>query len=120
MRHIESQHQQSLIKWWDLQCSRWDAHHFELYANPNGGKRDKREAARLKAEGVRPGVSDLFLAIPAGEYHGLYIELKAPGGKATMLQNQFIRRARARGYRAEVCVEWLTARDLIVEYLEAT
>jgi hypothetical protein len=54
---------------------------------PNGGLRTKREAALLKAMGVRSGVADLIL------FHGgkLYaLEIKAPGGRATEAQLQFL------------------------------
>ena len=37
-----------------------------LYAVPNGGYRNAREAARFKAEGVRSGVPDLCLAVSNG------------------------------------------------------
>lgn len=43
---------------------------------PNGGRRNKAEAAKLKAMGVRKGIPDLFLPIPRQGYHGLYIETK--------------------------------------------
>lgn len=36
--------------------------------------------------GVRKGVPDLFLSVPNDEYHGFYIELKKPGGKASTEQ----------------------------------
>lgn len=42
-----------------------------IYAVPNGGHRSKSEAGKLKAEGVRRGVSDMH--IPALK---LWIELK--------------------------------------------
>lgn len=47
-----------------------------LFAIPNGGSRDIREAVRLKRQGVKAGVSDMFLPIPNSMYHGLFIELK--------------------------------------------
>lgn len=46
-------------------------------AVPNGGKRNVREAARLRAQGVRAGVSDLLVFWPPGRV--AMIELKAPG-----------------------------------------
>ena len=46
------------------------------YAVPNGGKRNKLEAVRLKREGVKSGVWDCFLALPMGNYSGFYIEFK--------------------------------------------
>lgn len=55
--------------------------------SPNGGLRDKREAAKLKAMGVRPGVSDLILFHRSRLY---CLELKAKGGRAQQEQLQFI------------------------------
>lgn len=46
-------------------------------AIPNGGKRNIREAARMKAQGVRAGVSDLLVFWHPGKV--AMIELKAPG-----------------------------------------
>lgn len=57
-----------------------------LHAIPNGGSRGdgtKRGAmisgANMKAEGVKTGVSDLFIPVARHGYHGFYIEMKAPG-----------------------------------------
>lgn len=47
----------------------------EIIAIPNGGSRSRSEGARLKAEGVKAGVSDLF--IPAWL---LWIEFKRSDG----------------------------------------
>lgn len=47
------------------------------FAIPNGGQRNKIVAAKLKAEGVRAGVLDVFLPIPRGGCHGMWIEFKA-------------------------------------------
>ena len=73
----EAQEQCELIKWADS-CVKTNIHPelAMLYAVPNGGRRDKAEAAHLKMQGVKAGVPDLCLAVPKGKYHGLYIELK--------------------------------------------
>ncbi len=57
-----------------------------LYHIPNGGKRNEREAAALKRQGVRAGVPDLCLPVAKGKYHGLYIELKY--GKTNQLKTK--------------------------------
>jgi hypothetical protein len=44
-----------------------------MFAIPNGGSRDKREAANLKAEGVKSGVPDVFLPVPRHNYLVLFI-----------------------------------------------
>lgn len=50
---------------------------FFMHHIPNGGKRDKVTAKkRLKAEGVKPGVPDVFLPVARKGFHGLYIEMK--------------------------------------------
>lgn len=69
-----------------------------IYAVPNGGHRHKATAARQKAEGVRAGVLDLALDAPRGNYHGLKIEMKAPGGKISEAQYREIVSAGERGY----------------------
>lgn len=50
-----------------------------IFAIPNGGRRGKSEALRLKCEGVTPGIPDLF--IPAWK---LWVEMKVEkGGKVS-------------------------------------
>ncbi len=72
-KHPEDDLQAELIRL--IQMKGWGNF---IFAIPNGGKRDAREAARLKAQGVKAGVSDLFVSAMRGGYGGFYIELKAP------------------------------------------
>ncbi len=51
-----------------------------LYHIPNE-RTDKVQASILKATGVKAGVPDLHLPVPAGSYHGLFIEMKSLDGK---------------------------------------
>lgn len=74
-----------------------------MHAIPNGGKRDLRTAARLKAEGVKAGVPDICLPLPAGGFHGLYIELKTNKGRLSSEQEEWIAGLTAAGYRCAVC-----------------
>ena len=53
-----------------------------LYHVPNEGKRTWRTGARLKSEGLKPGVPDICLPVARGKYHGLYVELKLVAGGA--------------------------------------
>ena len=95
-----------------------------LIAIPNGGKRNASEAARMKKQGVKAGVSDLFLALPSKQFHGLWIEMKAPktnaspAGKPTQVQLDWLDRMAAAGYAAQLCFGWQAAKDAITEYLQ--
>lgn len=64
---------------WCAQQAKTDPRLKWVHAIPNGGERNKITASRMKAEGVRSGVADVFIPIPCGQYHGLYIEFKKPG-----------------------------------------
>lgn len=88
-----------------------------LYHIPNGGRRDRAEAARLKAEGVKAGVPDLCLPVARGGWHGLYIELKVPGNRPTQNQREWLEQLRGQGYAAVVCYGFDEARRAIEEYL---
>jgi hypothetical protein len=54
-----------------------------VYHVPNGGKRNEREANKLKAMGVLAGIPDVHTAIPAAGYASLYIEFKETGNKTS-------------------------------------
>ena len=63
-----------------------------LFAIPNGGARHIKTARELKAEGVRKGVPDLFLAYPHNGYSGLFIEMKKRyGGRVSPEQKAYWR-----------------------------
>ena len=76
-----------------------------LFAVPNGGKRSKAEAARLKAEGVQPGIPDMMLAVPMRGVPGLFIEMKRSdgGGRVSKDQREVIELLREQGYQVNVC-----------------
>ena len=116
MNHPESNEQQALFQWVEYAKSRYPELDL-LYHIPNGGKRDKLEAARLKREGVKAGVPDLCLPIARGGFHGLYIELKAGKNTATPLQRQWITALNREGYAAAVCTGWEQAAEVIGDYL---
>lgn len=84
---------------------------------PNGGKRSKSEAARFKRTGVKAGVSDIFLPVARGGYHGLYIELKALDGKLSAEQERFITAVKEQGYFAVVAYGGEEAARMIERYL---
>lgn len=88
-----------------------------LFAIPNGGDRHPATAARLKAEGVRRGVSDVFLPVPSQGYHGLWIEMKAGRNKPTTEQVAWLEQMRALGHATAVCYSWIEAAERVAGYL---
>jgi hypothetical protein len=115
----EHQEQAALFEWARLNEKRepwlrW------LHAIPNGGKRDARTGARLKAEGVRPGIADIFLpaACESPVLHGLYIEFKSKTGRMTQDQLEFAAYVRWQGYVHVTCNTWTFAAAVIINYLK--
>jgi hypothetical protein len=90
----------------------------KAYAIPNGGHRHKAVAAKLKAEGVKAGVPDICLPVARGEYHALYIELKAGKNKPTPSQKGWIKALKEEGNLAICCHGWIEAKNVIVNYLK--
>lgn len=76
-----------------------------VFAIPNGGYRHKAVAARMKAEGVEPGIPDIFISVPKNGLCGLYIEMKSKDPKASVsdAQKDKIRLLRQYGYQVYVC-----------------
>lgn len=90
-----------------------------MFHVPNGGFRIPAEARRFQRMGVRAGVPDVFLPVPRGRYHGLFIEMKrADGGRLRPDQEGWLEALREQGYRAEVCHGFDAARLVIIEYLK--
>ena len=83
---------------------------------PNGGGRDRREAAKLKAMGLLPGVPDLTFIMPGGSFtpRVVFLELKAKGGRPMPAQLAFADRAIA----CRCHWEWADSLDRAVECLE--
>lgn len=89
-----------------------------LAAIPNGGKRSKVTAMKLKAEGVKPGYPDLVLDVARGPYHGWKGEMKVRGGSVKPMQAHWHGLLRGQGYRVDVKIGWEAMRDALVTYLE--
>ena len=109
-RHLEDDLQKAVAKVLDRLGWLW-AH------PPNGGKRNDREAARLKAQGVKPGIPDIMIfeewmaraepvangprGKPSG--FGMGIELKIGKVKPTDNQLEWAAALSLRGWRCSVC-----------------
>lgn len=88
---------------------------------PNGGSRKNRfEGYRLKAQGVKAGVSDLFLPVARGGFHGLWIEFKAaPPFDAAVTESQaaWLAKMRGQGYDAHLAKGGAAAMHILSHYL---
>lgn len=94
------------------------------FAVPNGGERNKIVASRLKAEGVKSGVSDTMLPVARRGYHGFFIEMKKPpdengkgGGIESVKQTEFGRFVAENGYLYVCCDHWTKAAQYLAWYL---
>jgi len=101
-----------------------------LFHIPNGGRRGALEAARLQSQGVKAGVSDYFLplpvrsgvkradgSIPVTGYAGLWVELKATGGRVSREQSNWLLRMHRAGYCAVLAFGWSEAARAVGDYL---
>jgi hypothetical protein len=127
MHHLEDQAQISLMEW-SAHCrvpnTNYKVDDLMIHI-PNGGKRNAREAARLKQMGVKAGVSDLLLPWPCGGFGGLWIEMKAPElpgrtkPKVQPSQKEWLNKMEDANYQTAICFGWLQARKAIELYLQA-
>ena len=113
----EDEEQIWLFSWAELNMYRFPELRL-MYHIPNGGKRSKSEAVRFKAMGVKAGVSDIFLSVARGGYHGLYIELKAQDGRVSVPQRDFLEDIKREGYAGFVAYSGEEAARIIENYLK--
>lgn len=114
----EHAEQVALCRWWRPYARTHGIPESLLFAIPNGGRRDAVTGARLKAEGVRAGVPDMFLAVPRKNAPGLFLELKKQkGGRVSENQKNVHEALSEAGYPVRICRGWDEARAEIEKYL---
>lgn len=111
--HPESELQRACMKWMRLQYPK-----LMMFSVPNGGYRNRREAAIMVSEGIRTGVSDLILLKACGGYHGLCVEMKYGKGMQTVSQMEFERIVTEEGYLYRVVRTFEEFRELIDNYVK--
>lgn len=89
-----------------------------MHAVPNGGHRFVAVAGKLKLEGVRAGVPDVFLPVPNGRYFGLWLEFKFGRNRPTAEQLYWLHALRFQGYATVVVYSATEAWSTTVQYLE--
>lgn len=111
-KQLEAIAQTHLFLWRDmnLKKGKYPGLHL-MFAIPNGAflqgdaRRRAMQWARLKKQGAKQGVSDVFLPVAIGKFHGLWIEMKAVkphSATVTDEQREWIEEMRKNGYRAYV------------------
>ena len=117
---LEANEQIAFFEWIEVHKAKYPELRW-IHHIPNGEKRDKFTAARLKRMGVRAGVWDVFCPATTEESGllgiGLYIEFKGPKGSLTKEQCEF-RDALLPFYVFRVCKSWIEAVSCVVEFYE--
>lgn len=113
----EHEHQAALFKWAEAMQEQYPELML-LFAVPNGGFRHISTARKLKKEGVKAGVPDVWLPVPRKDYSGLIIEFKFGKNKPTSLQNWWIEKLKVNKYMVAVVWDWIDAKDYIIRYLK--
>lgn len=106
MKHGEDK-EQAVVFAWSLYFDelRW------MFAVPNGAylhgdaKSRGMQMNRLKKQGLKAGVADIFLPVAKDGRHGLYIEMKRSDGKGRVSpeQKEFLSAMTVNGYACAVC-----------------
>lgn len=84
---------------------------------PNGGKRSKAVAGKLKAMGTKKGVPDLTCHRSCGQWKGLAIELKAPKKHPSADQEDWLRMFHSEGYLAGLAWSLEDFIELVTAYV---
>jgi hypothetical protein len=86
------------------------------YAVPNSGKRPKKTAFDMKAEGQKSGYPDTGIDAARGLYHGFRCELKTTIGRASPAQVNYAVMLRKQGYCVVFCHGFENTIKAFLEY----
>ena len=106
--------QSACVQWYRAQFPKMK---HNLFAVPNGARRDRVTGAKLKAEGVLAGVADLILLKSNRYYGALLIEMKTVKGQQSETQRQWQTAITADGYKYVVCRSLEEFISEVTEYL---
>lgn len=114
-RDVEHRIQAACVRWYRLQYPKMK---HNLFAIPNGGRRDAVTGAKLKEEGVLSGVSDLILLKSNRFYGALLIEMKTKTGSQSDTQKEWQQKITADGYKYVVVRSLEEFQREVKQYLE--
>lgn len=116
----EAQEQRALFRWAEMHQGKFPDLAL-MFHIPNEGKRSQVGGYLMREAGLKKGVPDIFLPVPRGGCHGLFIELKRQrGSKITAEQKEWQTALRAQGYASEICKGAVEAADVIKAYLRGS
>ncbi len=92
MNQDEHRLQVQICKWLEF------TQNFYWFSIPNGGARHKAVAIKLKMEGLKAGVADMFWMLPNKHWNGIFVEVKIKGNYQQPNQKQFEKIALAHKY----------------------
>lgn len=76
-----------------------------------------KHAKRANSMGMQKGFPDIFIAVPRGVYHGLFIEMKTPEGRARPEQKEMLALLSGQGYYCAIAHGQQTFRTITTKYL---
>lgn len=109
----------TFIKWLQTLYPELEEDLHWLHASMNGSWFSKPELAYSAiAEGLTPGILDIFWPKPNKGYHGLWIEMKFGKNKLTESQEKCKAWLEKQGYETHVCYTWETAIMAVCKYAD--
>ena len=114
-RDLEHKLQAACVRWYRLQYPKMK---HNLFAVPNGSKRDVIIGAKLKEEGVLSGVSDLILLKSNRFYGALLIEMKTPEGRQSDTQKEWQQKITNDGFKYVIVRSLEDFQREVKQYLE--
>ena len=116
-KHKDEEHklQVSMINWFRLQ---YPSMRHNLFAVPNGSRRDAITGRKLKEEGVLAGVSDLIFLKSNRCYGALLIETKTKKGTQRNSQKEWESKITADGYKYVIVRSLNEFIEVITDYLK--
>ena len=114
-RDLEHKLQAACVRWYRLQYPKMK---HNLFAVPNGSKRDVIIGAKLKEEGVLAGVADLILLKSNRFYGALLIEFKPPEGRQSDTQKEWQQKITNDGFKYVIVRSLEDFQREVKQYLE--
>lgn len=115
----ESAHQRAVFKWTQQPHVRHKYPELKLLFHvKNETTEGAARVASDKSMGVRPGVPDLCLPVPKGNYHSLWLEMKNEKGRPSEAQKWWIKELNLQGCYAAICHGWEEAVRVLEDYLD--